>query len=161
MLKNRRVHIHSDNTAAQHNTAKGRARSFDHTCLIHGIWYVEYPVAFHFGPLFWVRVPVRTEALLLNMSLHVSRVASKARCRMHNTPLCEGHILVKSTHLQANIADDPSRERYSLLRKFKAQFVPPVLKQRFLQAQEWEALKWCCAEHKILPIQASSDAVAP
>ena len=32
------LHVHSDNTGAQHCTARGMARSFDHTCLVHGIW---------------------------------------------------------------------------------------------------------------------------
>ena len=37
-LCGRNVHIHSDNTGAQHCTSKGRAKTFDHTCLVHGIW---------------------------------------------------------------------------------------------------------------------------
>ena len=50
------VHVHSDNTAAQYNTSKGRARTFDHTCLVHGIW---------------------TTAMELEIGLYVSRVPTK------------------------------------------------------------------------------------
>ena len=32
------LHVHRDNTGAQHCTSRGMARSFDHTCLVHGIW---------------------------------------------------------------------------------------------------------------------------
>ena len=41
-LKGRNVCVHSDSTGAQHATSKGRAKAFDHTCLVHGIWY-GYP----------------------------------------------------------------------------------------------------------------------
>ena len=37
-LQGRNVHVHSDNTGAQHTAARGVAKSFDHTCLVHGIW---------------------------------------------------------------------------------------------------------------------------
>ena len=54
MLANRRVYILIDYNCAHHNTEKGRARSFDHTCLIHGIWFVicsslSLPSWFYFG----------------------------------------------------------------------------------------------------------------
>ena len=39
-IKDRNVHIYSDNTGAEHTTDRGGARAFDHTCLIHGIWCV-------------------------------------------------------------------------------------------------------------------------
>ena len=38
LLRGRNVHVHSDNTGAQYTTSKGVARTFDHTCLVHGIW---------------------------------------------------------------------------------------------------------------------------
>ena len=38
MLRGRNVHVFSDNTSAEHNTSKGRAKSFDHTMMIHSIW---------------------------------------------------------------------------------------------------------------------------
>ena len=56
MIRGRNVHVHSDNTGAQHTTAAGRARVFDHTMLIHSIW---------------------TLALEASISLYVSRVPTK------------------------------------------------------------------------------------
>jgi hypothetical protein len=56
MLRGRNVHVFSDNTSAEHNTSKGRAKSFDHTMIIHSIWSV---------------------ALEESLGLYVSRVASK------------------------------------------------------------------------------------
>jgi len=96
-LRGQNVHVHSDNTAAQHNTAKGRAKTFDHTCLVHGIW---------------------TMALELQIGLYVSRVPTKE-----------------------NIADDPSRERYSLLKKLGAVWKEPALHERFRDPSTWEALR--------------------
>lgn len=40
LISGRNIHVHSDNSGAQHTTSKGLARSFDHTCLVHCIWYV-------------------------------------------------------------------------------------------------------------------------
>ena len=51
----RNVHLHSDNTGAEWSTKRGRARSWDHTCIVHGIWLA---------------------ALRLGMGLYVSRVPS-------------------------------------------------------------------------------------
>ena len=38
IVRGQSLHVHSDNTGAQHCTSRGMARSFDHTCLVHGIW---------------------------------------------------------------------------------------------------------------------------
>ena len=38
-LRGRNVVVHSDNTVAEHSVRKGRARTFDHTTLVHAIWY--------------------------------------------------------------------------------------------------------------------------
>ena len=37
-IKGRDVIIWSDNTGAEHATAKGTAKCFDHTCLVHALW---------------------------------------------------------------------------------------------------------------------------
>ena len=37
-LRGRRVVVHSDNTIAEHGMWKGRARSFDHTAVVHSVW---------------------------------------------------------------------------------------------------------------------------
>ena len=37
-LRGRRVVVHSDNTIAEHGMRKGRARSFDHTAIVHSVW---------------------------------------------------------------------------------------------------------------------------
>ena len=37
-LRGRRVVVHSDNTIAEHGMRKGRARSFDHTAVVHSVW---------------------------------------------------------------------------------------------------------------------------
>jgi hypothetical protein len=52
----RRVIIHSDNTGAESALSSGRAKSFDHCHLVHGMW---------------------TQALLGQMNLWVTRVASE------------------------------------------------------------------------------------
>ena len=87
MLRGRNVHIFSDNTSAEHNTSKGRAKSFDHTMMIHSIWCAY---AFHMSTyaisIYLTSWFDRSLALEESMGLYVSRVASKE-----------------------NIADDPSR----------------------------------------------------
>ena len=60
-------------------------------------------------------------ALELKCGLFVSRVASKE-----------------------NIADDPSREGYSLVEKMGAKYVRPMIHKRFEDAQGWDALSLCC-----------------
>ena len=57
----------------------------------------------------------------LGISMYVDRVASKD-----------------------NIADDPSRERYELLRALGAKRLRPRLHERFMEAQGWESLSLCC-----------------
>ena len=37
-LRGHRVVVHSDNTVAEHGMRKGRARSFDHTAVVHSVW---------------------------------------------------------------------------------------------------------------------------
>ncbi len=95
-LRGRNVHIHSDNTGAQHAVANGRARQWDHTCLVHSMWL---------------------HALKLKMAVYVSRVAT-----------------------EVNLADEPSRERYHILRKLRAVWVEPCLDDSYAQPQAWEAL---------------------
>ena len=38
LLKDRRLFLWSDNTGAQHAADRGRAKSFDHSCLAHCLW---------------------------------------------------------------------------------------------------------------------------
>ena len=38
MLKGRRVCMWSDNVGSEKSTAKGAAKAFDHSCLVHGMW---------------------------------------------------------------------------------------------------------------------------
>jgi len=37
-LRSRNVVVHTDNTIAEHGLRKGRARAFDHACVVHSIW---------------------------------------------------------------------------------------------------------------------------
>jgi len=109
------LHVHSDNTGAEHVTERGIARSehcdlfalafqyvlclfrsFDHTCLVHGIWL---------------------RAAELGTGLYVGRVPTKD-----------------------NISDDPSRERYTLLNGIGAIRLEPWLHPTFEAAQTWKAL---------------------
>ncbi len=55
-VKNQPVHVYSDNKGAEAAVAKGGARCFDHTCVVHSIWF---------------------RALLLGMHMVVDRVPSK------------------------------------------------------------------------------------
>ena len=38
LLQGRNIVTHSDNTTAEHSVRKGRARTFDHTAVVHSIW---------------------------------------------------------------------------------------------------------------------------
>ena len=38
LLKGQNIVVHSDNTTAEHSVRKGRARTFDHTAVVHSIW---------------------------------------------------------------------------------------------------------------------------
>lgn len=114
LVRGRNVHVHSDNVGAQHCTDRGYAKTFDHTCLVHGIWFANF-ASFRIcilGPL----VP-RMRALELGTGLFVSRVPTKE-----------------------NLADDPSRERYSLLEMLGAVRMEPFLHHSFELAQTWNAL---------------------
>jgi len=114
-IKGRNVHVHSDNTGAQHTTQKGVARTFDHTCLVHGIWYVT--VCSASVPVFVLLRCCRLRALELGIGLYVSRVP---------------------TH--ENLSDNPSREEYEVLQRLGAVFVQPHLSRNFRQVSAWEAL---------------------
>ena len=114
-IKGRNVHVHSDNTGAQYTTQKGVARTFDHTCLVHGIWYSTLPVCKLFVHPSCIRCRMR--ALELGLGLYVSRVP---------------------TH--ENLSDNPSREEYDVLRRMKAVYVEPHLSHHFRRALSWEAL---------------------
>jgi hypothetical protein len=37
-IRGRKVVVHSDNTVAEYGMRKGRARSFDHTAVVHSVW---------------------------------------------------------------------------------------------------------------------------
>ena len=119
-LQGRNLHVHSDNTGAQHTTERGVAKSFDHTCLIHGIWYLlpSYWLCLVCG-LALVRffVVVRMRALELGLGLFVSRVPTKD-----------------------NLSDCPSREEYNLLARLHARWVFPQLSSHFRNPQTWDAL---------------------
>lgn len=60
----------------------------------------------------------RTLALEESLGLYVSRVASKE-----------------------NIADDPSRERYGLVKRMRAKWVQPHLLRRFHEPAAWESVR--------------------
>ena len=60
---------------------------------------------------------VRLRAVELRLALHVHRVPSSE-----------------------NVADDPSRESYTLLQGMEAKRWPPRLSQQFREAKAWESL---------------------
>ena len=66
-------------------------------------------------------IAYRTLAIELGIGIYVDRVSSKD-----------------------NIADDPSRERYQLLKEIGAKPLCPKIHRRFLDAQSWESLSICC-----------------
>ena len=39
-LRGRNIVIHTDNTIAEHGMGEGRARSFDHTAVVHSVRYM-------------------------------------------------------------------------------------------------------------------------
>ena len=49
-------------------------------------------------------------------------------------------IFVSRVPTKDNIADEPSREKYGLLKSMKAKKVEPHLSQMFKEAQTWKAL---------------------
>jgi hypothetical protein len=106
-LRGRNIVIHTDNTIAEHGMGKGRARSFDHTAVVHSVWYT-----FHAHNCYGARACAllsRTMALEMGVALYIKRVPTKE-----------------------NLSDDPSRERYGLLRRMGVGgciFCLPVLLQ--------------------------------
>ena len=56
IISGRNLHIFTDNAGAEHSTARGYAKLFDHTCVVHSIWL---------------------KALELGTGIFVSRVPSK------------------------------------------------------------------------------------
>ena len=91
-LRGHRVVVHSDNTVAEHGMRKGRARSFDHTAVVHSVWCRVIESVAARRPVPDVFCFCRTLALELGIQLYIVRVPTKD-----------------------NLSDDPSRERYGLL----------------------------------------------
>ena len=60
-------------------------------------------------------------------------------CRMRALEL-EMALYISRVPTADNIADDPSRERYDLLRRMGAVRLPPHLSREFRNAQCWRAL---------------------
>ena len=101
-------------TIVEHNIPPARGwqdPSITHAwCIVFGTRALSWRALRHF-------VLCRLRALELNLGLFVGRVPSKD-----------------------NIADDPSRERYCLLRRMGAIEVKPFLHPSFVKAQAWESL---------------------
>ena len=56
LLQNRKVVVWSDNVGSQRSTERGRAKAWDHSCIVHVLWL---------------------EAACLQMHMHVERVPSE------------------------------------------------------------------------------------
>ena len=56
LLQSKKVIVWSDNAGSQHSTAKGKAKAWDHSCIVHVLWL---------------------EAARLNTHMHVERVPSE------------------------------------------------------------------------------------
>ena len=41
-IEGRDLRVYSDNVGAEHAVKKGKARAWDHTCIVHGIWHVFF-----------------------------------------------------------------------------------------------------------------------
>ena len=115
LLKGRNVHVYSDNVGAEYALVRNRAKSWDHTCLVHGIWYRA--LSQFLGAVVVPSVPARLKAMEWSVGLFISRVPS-----------------------EDNLSDDPSREKYNLLHALKAIHVEPWLCPSFAAAQTWQAL---------------------
>ena len=115
-IRGRNVIVHSDNMGAQHVTQKGIAKSWVHTCIVHSIWYEDCLAAFPMMLLLCARA-CRLRALELEMGLWISRVPS-----------------------EDNIADDPSREEYEVLRALKAVRIEPRMHPKFLEFKAWDVI---------------------
>ena len=93
MLLQRNIVIHTGNTAPEYRMGKGWATSFDHTAVVHSVWYLPQVVASESVCNVYF-VVLRTMALQMGASLLIEWVPTKE-----------------------NLADYPSRERYGLLRE--------------------------------------------
>lgn len=71
-LRGGNIVVHSDNTVAENSVRKGRARSFDHTAVVHSIW---------------------AKILELDANMYVVRVASKEN--LADDPSRERYILLQ------------------------------------------------------------------
>ena len=87
-----------------------------HTCIVHSIWYEDCLAAFPMMLLLCARA-CRLRALELEMGLWISRVPS-----------------------EDNIADDPSREEYEVLRALKAVRIEPRMHPKFLEFKAWDVI---------------------
>ena len=70
-LRGRNIVIHTDNTIAEHGMGEGRARSFDHTAVVHSVWYT-----FHAHNCYGARACAflsRTMALEMGVALYIKK----------------------------------------------------------------------------------------
>ena len=73
-IAGKNLHIYSDNSGAEHSTARGYAKEFDHTCLVHSIWLKALELG---TGIFVSRVPTK-----LNLADDPSREDYKLLARM-------------------------------------------------------------------------------
>ena len=118
-IRGRNLVVWSDNTAAEATTRKGAAKSFDHTCLVHGIWL---------------------RAAELRTQLHVERVPTEvnvaddpSRERSRTPRISRGGLL-------CSLICDWYGLIEAIARKIPAMRVEPVLDDVFLKTQTWESL---------------------
>ena len=115
--------VHSDNTVAEHSVRKGRAKCFDHTAVVHSIW---------------------TKVLELGAGMFIVRCGDCHGPRVMRLPPCLA--FTDRVASKENLSDDPSRERYKLLRRMakvlgvEVEPVAPCLDSRFEDAQSWSSL---------------------
>ena len=56
LIAGKNLHIFSDNAGAEHSTARGYAKVFDHTCVVHSIWLMALELG---TGIFVSRVPTK------------------------------------------------------------------------------------------------------
>ena len=115
-----------DNVAAEHNVRAGKAKPFDHTCLVHAIW---------------------THAMRQCIGIFVVRVPTKENCA--DDPSREDYLLME--RMGAVKVYTCTDVIHALGAAFGIAQVKPLLHSLYYDAQSWDSLAMVLACSRPVP----------
>ena len=114
LISDRKVIVWSDNSGSERATSAGKAKKWDHSSMVHGIW-------------------ILVAKLRVTFFAHAVFVVSRRI-------FCQASLWVERVPTEANISDLPSREEFALLESLGAVYTRPEVFACFRSPQSFAAL---------------------